>query len=75
MNTSFALTDMCSAATMQSTRLTWQADTLAPYTARLFRDAGVTMGQRILDVGCGVGDVTLLVAALVGTSGKQGFGH
>jgi ubiquinone/menaquinone biosynthesis C-methylase UbiE len=71
MNTSYALTDyVLGSNDGEHERLTRQADTLAPYTARLFRDAGVTIGQRVLDVGCGVGDVTLLVAALVGTSGS-----
>jgi len=51
-------------------RLTRQARTLAPYTERLFRDAGVSSGQRVLDVGSGVGDVALLVASLVGSTGS-----
>jgi SAM-dependent methyltransferase len=51
-------------------RLTRQARTLAPYTERLFRDAGVGIGQRVLDVGSGVGDVALLVASLVGRTGS-----
>jgi ubiquinone/menaquinone biosynthesis C-methylase UbiE len=51
-------------------RLMRQARTIAPYTERLFRDAGITTGQRVLDVGSGVGDVALLTASLVGTSGS-----
>ncbi len=51
-------------------RLTRQAGTLAPYTERLFRDAGVASGQRVLDVGCGVGDVTFLATSLVGSTGS-----
>lgn len=51
-------------------RLTRQAGTLAPYTERLFRDAGVSNGQRVLDVGSGVGDVALLAASLVGSAGS-----
>jgi SAM-dependent methyltransferase len=50
-------------------RLTRQAKTLAPYTERLFRDAGIRRGQRVLDVGSGVGDVALLAASLVGEAG------
>jgi SAM-dependent methyltransferase len=50
-------------------RLTRQAKTLAPYTERLFRDAGLGRGQRVLDVGSGVGEVALLVASLVGETG------
>lgn len=51
-------------------RLTRQARTLAPYIERLFRDAGVGRGQRVLDVGSGVGDVALLAASLVGSTGS-----
>jgi ubiquinone/menaquinone biosynthesis C-methylase UbiE len=51
-------------------RLMRQADTLAPYTLRLFRDAGITSGQRVLDVGSGVGDVAFLAASLVGRTGS-----
>src|SRR5271168_1301991 len=51
-------------------RLMRQAETLAPYTERLFREAGIVRGQRVLDVGSGVGDVALLAASLVGTTGS-----
>lgn len=39
-------------------------------TKRLFVDAGITVGMRVLDVGCGRGDISLLVASLVGSTGK-----
>jgi len=32
--------------------------------------AGIVTGMRVLDVGCGVGDVSLLVASLVGPTGS-----
>lgn len=51
-------------------RLMRQAARLAPYTERLFRDAGIGPGQRKLDIGSGVGDVAMLVARLVGPSGE-----
>jgi ubiquinone/menaquinone biosynthesis C-methylase UbiE len=51
-------------------RLMRQAQTLAPFTERLFRDAGIVSGQRVLDVGSGVGDVALLAASLVGKTGS-----
>jgi SAM-dependent methyltransferase len=71
MNTSYALTDyVLGSNDAEHERLTRQADTLAPYTERLFRDAGITVGQRALDVGSGVGDVALLAATLVGRSGS-----
>jgi len=51
-------------------RLQRQAGCLAPFTERLFRDAGITAGERVLDVGSGVGDVALLAARLVGPTGE-----
>ena len=50
-------------------RLIRQAAILDPFTERLFRDAGIGPGQRVLDVGSGLGDVTMLAARLVGPSG------
>lgn len=38
-------------------------------TRRLFEDAGIAAGMEVLDIGCGPGDVTLLAADLVGTTG------
>src|SRR6266516_2892787 len=51
-------------------RLIRQATRLAPLTERLFREAGIGSGQRVLDIGSGVGDVAMLVAKLVGPSGQ-----
>jgi ubiquinone/menaquinone biosynthesis C-methylase UbiE len=51
-------------------RLIWQAARLASCTERLFREAGIAAGQRVLDLGSGVGDVAMLVAQLVGPSGQ-----
>ena len=51
-------------------RLIWQAAQLAPLTERLFREAGIGPGQRVLDIGSGVGDVAMLAAKLVGPSGE-----
>jgi ubiquinone/menaquinone biosynthesis C-methylase UbiE len=51
-------------------RLIWQAARVAPFTERLFREAGIGQGQRVLDLGSGVGDVTLQAARLVGSSGE-----
>jgi len=50
-------------------RLIRQANIFGPFTERLFRDAGIGTGQRVLDIGSGVGDVALLAARLVGPSG------
>ncbi|UWF51543.1 methyltransferase domain-containing protein [Pseudomonas sp. N3-W] len=41
----------------------------ADFTERLFIEAGLCKGMRVLDVGCGTGDVTFLLAALVGNTG------
>jgi ubiquinone/menaquinone biosynthesis C-methylase UbiE len=51
-------------------RLIRQATRIAPYTERLFRDAGIGKGQRVLDLGSGVGDVSMLLAGIVGPSGE-----
>lgn len=51
-------------------RLTRQAEILRPYTSRLFADAGLKAGQRVLDIGSGVGDVAMLAAQLVGPTGS-----
>ena len=51
-------------------RLIRQGVILAPLTERLFREAGIGPGQRVLDVGSGVGDVAMLAANLVGPSGE-----
>ncbi|MBV8278192.1 MAG: class I SAM-dependent methyltransferase, partial [Verrucomicrobia bacterium] len=51
-------------------RLIRQAVRLAPVTERFFREAGIGSGQQVLDLGAGVGDVAMLVARIVGPSGK-----
>jgi SAM-dependent methyltransferase len=45
-------------------RLMQQAAYLAPHTERALRAAGVGPGKRVLDLGCGMGDVALLAAGL-----------
>jgi ubiquinone/menaquinone biosynthesis C-methylase UbiE len=51
-------------------RLIRQAARVAPITERLFREAGIGPGQRVLDIGSGVGDVAMLAARLVGPTGE-----
>src|ERR1700761_7341315 len=51
-------------------RLSLQGALLAPHTRRLFRRAGISAGMRVLDVGCGVGEVSRLAAELVGHEGR-----
>jgi SAM-dependent methyltransferase len=50
-------------------RLVRQAEFLRPFTERLFREAGMAEGQRVLDLGSGPGDVAMLAASIVGPSG------
>jgi len=51
-------------------RLTRQGQALEPFTRRLFEEAGISRDMRVLDVGCGSGDVAFLAADLVGPGGK-----
>jgi hypothetical protein len=50
-------------------RLTFQGSVFAPFTSQLFTQAGIRPGMRVLDVGSGSGDVSFLVADLVGENG------
>src|SRR4051795_2346477 len=50
-------------------RLTEQPNFLRPLTERLFKEAGIANGMKVLDVGSGVGDVAFLLADLVGRDG------
>jgi ubiquinone/menaquinone biosynthesis C-methylase UbiE len=50
-------------------RLMRQSARVAPWTRRLFRKAGIGPGQRILDLGSGMGDVSLILSDLVGRDG------
>lgn len=51
-------------------RLSRQAQAFEPFTRQLLQQAGITSGMRVLDVGCGSGDVSFLAADLVGPSGE-----
>jgi len=50
-------------------RLLKQGQLLNPFTHRVFEESGITAGMNVLDLGCGPGDVSLLVAELVGERG------
>jgi SAM-dependent methyltransferase len=50
-------------------RLIRQAAWLSEHTERFFRAAGLGTGQRVLDLGSGVGDVALVAARIVGPAG------
>jgi len=51
-------------------RLEAIARALWPTTAALLTDAGVGRGMRVLDLGCGGGDVAFKLAAIVGPTGS-----
>src|ERR1700744_5397119 len=51
-------------------RLALQAPILNPITDHLLHRAGISAGMRILDIGCGVGDVSLLAARIAGRGGR-----
>jgi SAM-dependent methyltransferase len=51
-------------------RLDRQAASIAQPTVALLRAAGIAEGMRVLDLGCGLGHVSQLVADLVGPTGE-----
>lgn len=51
-------------------RLDIQGELYRSATLRALRDAGVESGMRVLDIGCGTGDVSCTVAGLVGETGS-----
>jgi SAM-dependent methyltransferase len=50
-------------------RLSLQGSILNPITEDLLRRAGIAEGMQTLDLGCGVGEVSILAARLVGAHG------
>ena len=50
-------------------RLEIQGAALTPATRMIFAEAGIRPGMRVLDLGCGAGDVTFVAADLVGPGG------
>jgi SAM-dependent methyltransferase len=55
---------------LEDRRLEDQARLFDPLTERLFREAGIAEGMRVLDLGSGAGDVAMLAARLVGSRGS-----
>jgi len=53
----------------EAQRLAERGALLEPFTEDVFRRAGLGPGMHVLDIGCGVGDVSLLAARMVGRQG------
>jgi ubiquinone/menaquinone biosynthesis C-methylase UbiE len=51
-------------------RLLLQGSILNPLTNRFLKQAGISEGMHVLDLGCGIGDVTLIAAHIVGPHGS-----
>jgi trans-aconitate methyltransferase len=51
-------------------RLSLQASVLNPLTDAFLRRAGISAGMHVLELGCGVGEVSLIAARLVGPHGR-----
>jgi ubiquinone/menaquinone biosynthesis C-methylase UbiE len=54
----------------ETQRLITQSRLYNASTRRLFEDAGVRRGMKVLDIGSGAGDVALLAAEMVGPTGE-----
>ena len=54
----------------ETERLVRQSGFYAPFTWRLFEQAGLGPGMWVLDIGTGAGDVALMAAEMVGASGS-----
>src|SRR5262245_44329355 len=50
-------------------RLGLQASILNPLSDQLLRRAGLSTGLRVLDIGCGIGELSMVAARLVGPTG------
>lgn len=64
-----AVSYLLGSTTAEHERLIRQAALFNPFTERFFRDAGIGPSQRVLDIGSGLGDVSMLAAKLVGPTG------
>ena len=54
----------------EQNRLQYRAAILDKWTGQFIVSAGIEPGMRVLDLGCGMGDVSLLAAKLVGPTGS-----
>jgi ubiquinone/menaquinone biosynthesis C-methylase UbiE len=62
--------DVLGNSTREQERLKPQARFLERWTEQFMLSAGIEPGMRVLDLGCGMGDVSLLAAKLVGSTGS-----
>jgi ubiquinone/menaquinone biosynthesis C-methylase UbiE len=60
---------VCGQSAAEMERLELQGAFYEDITRRFLQTAGVAPGMRVLDIGCGAGDVSLLAADLVGPTG------
>jgi ubiquinone/menaquinone biosynthesis C-methylase UbiE len=51
-------------------RLQLQAAVFGPVTQRLIDQSGIRRGMHVIDIGCGAGDVSMLLADAVGETGR-----
>jgi SAM-dependent methyltransferase len=58
------------AAPAETRRLQAQGGFFAASSDRLLRLAGIRPGMRVLDIGCGAGDMTMQIASIIGESGR-----
>ena len=54
----------------ETQRLMERSRLIEPLTRRFLKSAGIKAGMRVLDIGCGAGDVSLIAAELVGSEGE-----
>src|ERR1044072_3286438 len=57
-------------ADLEIERLQLQAGIIADVSRRLIRECGIGPGMRVLDIGCGAGDMAMLLAEAVGDTGS-----
>ena len=57
-------------ADLEIERLQFQGGIIADVSRRLIRECGIGPGMRVLDIGCGVGDMSILLADAVGDTGS-----
>jgi ubiquinone/menaquinone biosynthesis C-methylase UbiE len=55
---------------LEHRRLLIQASYVRPWTTRFLHCAGVSQGMSVLDIGSGLGDVSFIVAEIIGPSGR-----